>query len=455
MADQIHAGMVRDGLSPDEARSRIWLTDRAGLVTDDMEGLPDYQRAYARPASEVAHWTRERGAVGLFETVRRARPTILIGTSTDHGAFTRRIVEAMSEGVERPIVLPLSNPTERIEAMPADVIAWSKGRALVATGIPISPFDYDGTRFIIGQGNNSLLYPGLGLGVIVSGASRVTDGMLLTVRAAAVLADSGRSTYDAVAAVNGQRASGHPLHAAARLARRGRVTRRSQPSPREQDAPVGDGLEGLASRRTRAEGAGSMTTALTAVALALGIARLIMFIALHLVPSDYNIVQHAVSDYAVGPTHRLATAVTWTSAVFWAALAGAVALGPPTPEKNVALWLAALAVIFAALPLLPTDVEGQPATLIGRLHLVAAIAWFSIAYSCMGSIVRLLTPLAPRGLVSFLGVTRWVTAAALIALVTALVIRRLRPYAFGISERIFLLAVYVFYLGTAAGILLV
>ena len=192
MADQIHAGMVRDGLSPDEARSRIWLTDRAGLVTDDMEGLPDYQRAYARPASEVAHWTRERGAVGLFETVRRARPTILIGTSTDHGAFTRRIVEAMSEGVERPIVLPLSNPTERIEAMPADVIAWSKGRALVATGIPISPFDYDGTRFIIGQGNNSLLYPGLGLGVIVSGASRVTDGMLLA--AARAIADQADPT---------------------------------------------------------------------------------------------------------------------------------------------------------------------------------------------------------------------------------------------------------------------
>ena len=192
MADQIHAGMVRDGLSPDEARSRIWLIDRAGLVTDDMEGLPDYQRAYARPVSEVANWTREHGAVGLFETVRRARPTILIGTSSDHGAFVRRIVEAMSEGVERPIVLPLSNPTERIEAMPADVIAWSKGRALVATGIPISPFDYDGTRFIIGQGNNSLLYPGLGLGVIVSGASRVTDGMLLA--AARAVADQADPT---------------------------------------------------------------------------------------------------------------------------------------------------------------------------------------------------------------------------------------------------------------------
>ena len=179
MADQIHAGMVRDGLSPDEARSRIWLIDRAGLITDDMEDLPDYQQAYARPASEVADWTREHSKVGLLETVRRVHPTILIGTSTDHGAFTREVIEEMSNGVERPIVLPLSNPTERIEAMPADVIAWSGGKALVATGIPVEPFEYEGTTFTIGQGNNALLYPGLGLGVIVSGASRVTDGMLL------------------------------------------------------------------------------------------------------------------------------------------------------------------------------------------------------------------------------------------------------------------------------------
>ena len=179
MADQIHAGMVRDGLSPDEARSRIWLIDRAGLVTDDMEDLPDYQQAYARPASEVADWAREHGAISLLETVRRIHPTILIGTSTDHGAFTREVIEEMSSGVERPIVLPLSNPTERIEAMPADVVAWSGGKALVATGIPVKPFEYEGTTFTIGQGNNALLYPGLGLGAIVSGASRVTDGMLL------------------------------------------------------------------------------------------------------------------------------------------------------------------------------------------------------------------------------------------------------------------------------------
>ena len=180
MADQIHAGMVRDGLSPEEATARIWLVDRAGLVTDDMTGLPDYQRAYARPAAEAADWQRSsRGAVELLEVVRRARPTVLIGTSTNHGAFTRDVVEAVSAGVERPIILPLSNPTERIEAMPEDVVAWSRGKALVATGIPVVPFDYEGTTFTIGQGNNALLYPGLGLGVIVSGASRVTDGMLL------------------------------------------------------------------------------------------------------------------------------------------------------------------------------------------------------------------------------------------------------------------------------------
>ena len=180
MADQIHAGMVRDGLSPEEATARIWLVDRAGLVTDDMTGLPDYQRAYARPAAEAAGWQRSsRGAVELLEVVRRARPTVLIGTSTNHGAFTREVVEAVSAGVERPIILPLSNPTERIEAMPEDVVAWSRGKALVATGIPVAPFDYEGTTFTIGQGNNALLYPGLGLGVIVSGASRVTDGMLL------------------------------------------------------------------------------------------------------------------------------------------------------------------------------------------------------------------------------------------------------------------------------------
>ncbi|PTR24960.1 malate dehydrogenase (oxaloacetate-decarboxylating) [Rhodococcus sp. OK519] len=178
MADQIHAAMMRDGLSAQEASDRVWLVDVDGLVIDDMSGLPDYQQVYARRSAEVSDWERRDGRIDLLTVVRRARPTILIGTSTDHGAFTRDVVEAMCDATDRPVVLPLSNPTERIEAQPSDVIAWSRGRALVAAGIPVDPVLYGGTEFRIGQANNALLYPGLGLGVVLAGASRVTDGML-------------------------------------------------------------------------------------------------------------------------------------------------------------------------------------------------------------------------------------------------------------------------------------
>ena len=179
MADQISAAMQREGLSRDEARRRVWLIDRNGLVSDDMKNLPDYQQEYARPAAEVSAWQRDGGKIGLLEVVKQVKPTILIGTSTDHGAFTREVIEALCAGVERPILLPLSNPTEKIEVMPTDAIPWSKGRALMAVGIPVPPVSYNGTDYTIGQGNNALLYPGLGLGVITSGARHVTDAMLL------------------------------------------------------------------------------------------------------------------------------------------------------------------------------------------------------------------------------------------------------------------------------------
>ena len=177
MADQISAAMQRGGLSEKDARSRVWLIDKQGLVTDDMQNLPDYQQPYARPAAEVSEWGGH--PIDLLTVVQQVKPTILIGTSTAHGAFTRDVIEALSAGVERPILLPLSNPTSRIEVMPQDAIPWSKGQALMATGIPIAPVEYDGVRYQIGQGNNALLYPGLGLGTIVCGAARVTDGMLL------------------------------------------------------------------------------------------------------------------------------------------------------------------------------------------------------------------------------------------------------------------------------------
>ena len=179
MADQISAAMEREGLSREEAKQRVWLIDINGLVTDDMDGLPDYQQGYARPATEVADWAKTDGKIGLLEVVKQVKPTILIGTSTDHGAFTEDVVKALCAGVERPILLPLSNPTEKIEVMPSEAIKWSDGKALISVGIPVPPVPYKGVNYEIGQANNAMLYPGLGLGVIVSGAKHVTDGMLL------------------------------------------------------------------------------------------------------------------------------------------------------------------------------------------------------------------------------------------------------------------------------------
>ncbi len=179
MADQISAAMEREGLSREEAKQRVWLIDINGLVTDDMDSLPDYQQEYARPATEVADWAKTDGKIGLLEVVKQVKPTILIGTSTDHGAFTEDVVKALCAGVERPILLPLSNPTEKIEVMPSEAIKWSDGKALISVGIPVPPVPYKGVNYEIGQANNAMLYPGLGLGVIVSGAKHVTDGMLL------------------------------------------------------------------------------------------------------------------------------------------------------------------------------------------------------------------------------------------------------------------------------------
>ncbi|MFF3514694.1 NAD-dependent malic enzyme [Streptomyces sp. NPDC002573] len=187
IADQLRDAMIRNGASPEQATAQVWLIDKQGLLTRDMDDLRDYQRPYARDRAEVAGWAADGGAISLATTVREAKPTILLGTSTVHGAFTREVVEAMAEGTERPIVFPISNPTSRIEAMPADVIAWSQGKALVAVGIPVPPVEFGGVTYEIGQANNALLYPGLGLGTIVSGASRVTAGMLLA--AAQAVAD--------------------------------------------------------------------------------------------------------------------------------------------------------------------------------------------------------------------------------------------------------------------------
>src|SRR5215470_15889992 len=178
IADQLRDAMIRDGATAKQATSQVWLVDKQGLLTSDVADLRDFQRPYARDPSELAGRGHGNG-VSLLETIRQVKPTMLIGTSTAHGAFAEEVVQAMSAGTERPIIFPLSNPTSRIEAMPADIVAWSKGKALVATGIPLPPVDYEGVTYQIGQANNALLYPGLGLGASVARASKVTAGMLL------------------------------------------------------------------------------------------------------------------------------------------------------------------------------------------------------------------------------------------------------------------------------------
>jgi malate dehydrogenase (oxaloacetate-decarboxylating) len=179
IADQLRAAMVSDGLGEAEARARFWGIGRRGLLTQSLgDALRDFQRPYARPDAEVAGWERVEGAIELREVVRRVRPTILVGTSTIPGAFTESIVREMAAHVERPIVLPLTNPTALSEARPEDVLEWTDGRALIATGSPFDPVLRGDVTYEIGQANNAFVFPGIGLGTTVVRARRVTDAML-------------------------------------------------------------------------------------------------------------------------------------------------------------------------------------------------------------------------------------------------------------------------------------
>ncbi|MEB9441582.1 oxaloacetate-decarboxylating malate dehydrogenase [Bacillus cereus] len=176
IADQVRDAMVRVGVSEEESYKRFWCIDRNGLVTDNMEDLLDFQIPYARKEVEVSGW-KQNDVIGLAEVVKHVKPTILIGTSTVAGAFKEEIIKEMASHVERPIILPMSNPTPLAEAKPADLIEWTEGRALVATGSPFEPVTYNGVTYVIGQSNNALIFPGLGLGTIVVRASVMTDGM--------------------------------------------------------------------------------------------------------------------------------------------------------------------------------------------------------------------------------------------------------------------------------------
>jgi hypothetical protein len=193
-----------------------------------------------------------------------------------------------------------------------------------------------------------------------------------------------------------------------------------------------------------------MATLFAVLAAVLFLARLALFVALHVVPSDYDPVRHAVSDYAVGRTRTLSTAMTWTTALAWAVLAVAV-VGTSWDEKAEVLWqLVPLVALFIALPFLPTDLEGQRATTVGRLHLLAAIAWFALSYSLTGNFSRYLADAGVLG--TALVVLHWVALASLVALIASLVVQPLRRRAFGISERVFIVAINLFFLLASVGL---
>jgi malate dehydrogenase (oxaloacetate-decarboxylating) len=176
---QLVTGMRSDGLSEDEARRRIWLVDAPGLVHSRQQDLDAFKTEFARPFATVADWAGAPDHIPLLEVVKRVRPTILIGAAAQPQAFTEEVVREMARHVTRPMIFPLSNPTSKCEALPVDLINWTEGRALVATGSPFEDVRYQGRTIRIGQCNNAYIFPGVGLGVIAAQARRVTDAMFI------------------------------------------------------------------------------------------------------------------------------------------------------------------------------------------------------------------------------------------------------------------------------------
>jgi len=180
VADGLRAALKGEGLSEEEAHSRFWVIDKDGLLHSGRKDLTSEQNVYAQPESRVSGWPRtSNGRIGLADVIGRIDATILIGLSTVSGAFSEPIVREMARKVERPIIFPLSNPTSRSEATAEDLIRWTDGRALVASGSPFAPVSYSGRKIPIAQCNNIYIFPAMGLGVVASGARRVTEPMML------------------------------------------------------------------------------------------------------------------------------------------------------------------------------------------------------------------------------------------------------------------------------------
>lgn len=180
IAEQIVAQMKAEGLSDAKARERVFMVDRFGLITDNMPNLVDFQRPLAQSLENLQDWTVAGENISLLEVMQNGKPDILIGVSGQPGLFTKEVIQTMHAHCARPIVFPLSNPTSRVEATPEDIINWTDGQALVATGSPFAPVEHKGKLYEIAQCNNSYIFPGIGLGVLACGAKRVTDAMLMS-----------------------------------------------------------------------------------------------------------------------------------------------------------------------------------------------------------------------------------------------------------------------------------
>jgi len=179
IADQIHLAMRHSGLSAEEAFSKFWLIDKTGLLTQASPGLLDFQKPYARSPEEIAAWpVSNPDYINLLDVVNQVKPTILIGCSTVNGAFTEEIIKAMIKHSPKPIIMPLSNPLSKSEATPHDLIQWTEGRAIIATGSPYPDVVYQGQQIRIAQCNNAFAFPGVGLGTIAAKAQHISDGML-------------------------------------------------------------------------------------------------------------------------------------------------------------------------------------------------------------------------------------------------------------------------------------
>lgn len=175
IASRVHAEMVSEGLSEEEAYNHFFMVDKQGLLFDDMSDLTPAQKPFAKKRADFAN---AGDVTQLINVIKVAKPTILVGTSTNAGAFTKEVVEAMCENTARPVIFPISNPTKKLEATAEQVIEWSDGKAFVATGVPSGTIQYKGVDYQIGQANNALIYPGLGLGMLASEASLLTDEMI-------------------------------------------------------------------------------------------------------------------------------------------------------------------------------------------------------------------------------------------------------------------------------------